>query len=72
MVTHEGDTEGASQFFQTLRDIGIDAVIVSDPAMIEICLTEAKGLPVHLSTQASTTNYEALRFGKMKDLNESS
>ncbi|MFP3394425.1 collagenase-like protease, partial [Brevibacillus sp. SIMBA_076] len=31
MVTHEGDIEGAGEFFQTLRDIGIDAVIVSDP-----------------------------------------
>lgn len=62
MVTHEGDTEGAGEFFQTLRDIGISAVIVSDPALIEICATEAPGLPIHLSTQASATNYETLNF----------
>ncbi|WP_214698900.1 MULTISPECIES: U32 family peptidase [unclassified Exiguobacterium] len=68
MVTHEGDIEGAGEFFQTLRDIGIDAVIVSDPAMIETCLTEAEGLPVHLSTQASATNYETLRFWKDEGL----
>lgn len=68
MVTHEGDAEGAGAFFCKLRDIGIDAVIVSDPAMIEICLTDAPGLPVHLSTQASATNYETLRFWKDEGL----
>lgn len=62
MVTHEGDADGAGDFFRTLRDIGIRAVIVSDPALIEICAMEAPGLPIHLSTQASATNYETLNF----------
>src|SRR5690606_28216641 len=43
MVTHEGDEDGAGEFFKTLRDIGINAVIVSDPALIEICAMEAPG-----------------------------
>ncbi len=68
MVAHEGDAEGAGDFFRTLRDIGIDAVIVSDPALIEICATEAEGLPIHLSTQASATNYETLNFWKAEGL----
>lgn len=62
MVGHEGDAEGAGTFFRTFRDIGIDAVIISDPAFIEICATEAPGLPIHLSTQASAANYETLNF----------
>ncbi|MBN6206724.1 U32 family peptidase [Ralstonia pickettii] len=62
MVAHEGDTEGAGEFFRTLRDIGIHAVIVSDPALIEICAMDAPGLPIHLSTQASAANYETLNF----------
>jgi putative protease len=62
MVTHENDADGAGEFFRTLRDIGIRAVIVSDPALIEICVMEAPGLPIHLSTQASATNYETLNF----------
>src|SRR5690625_4049246 len=41
---------------------GIDAVIVSDPALMQICVTDAPGLPIHLSTQASATNYETLNF----------
>ncbi|MFD0943207.1 peptidase U32 family protein [Savagea faecisuis] len=68
IVAHEGDTEGADEFFQTLKEIGIDAVIVSDPALIEICATAAPGLPIHLSTQASATNYETLNFWKDEGL----
>lgn len=68
MVAHEGDVEGAGDFFRTLRDIGIHAVIVSDPALIEICAMEAPGLPIHLSTQASATNYETLNFWKEEGL----
>ena len=55
MVMHEGNEEGAGTWFCNLRDMGIDAVIVSDPALIEICATEAPGLEIHLSTQASAT-----------------
>ncbi|MDR0297117.1 MAG: U32 family peptidase [Streptococcaceae bacterium] len=62
MVTHEGNEQGAGEWFRTLRDIGISAVIVSDPALIAICAAEAPGLPVHLSTQASATNFETLNF----------
>ena len=62
MVTHEGNEIGAGEWFRELRDMGLDAVIVSDPALMVICLTEAPGLEVHVSTQASTTNYEAFAF----------
>lgn len=68
MVTHEGNQEGAGEFFRELRDVGISAVIVSDPALIEICAAEAPGLPIHLSTQASATNYETLEFWKNEGL----
>ncbi|ELA80195.1 hypothetical protein OGW_05243 [Enterococcus faecium EnGen0004] len=68
MVTHEGNEDGAGEFFRSLRDVGISAVIVSDPALIEICATEAPGLPIHLSTQASATNFETLEFWKEEGL----
>ena len=68
MVTHEGNEEGAGEFFKKLRDIGISAVIVSDPALIEICATEAPGLEIHLSTQASATNAETLKFWQNEGL----
>lgn len=68
MVTHEGNEEGAGAFFKKLRDIGISAVIVSDPALIEICASEAPGLEIHLSTQASATNAETLKFWQNEGL----
>lgn len=68
MVTHEGNEEGAGAFFKKLREIGISAVIISDPALIEICAAEAPGLEIHLSTQASATNAETLNFWKEEGL----
>lgn len=62
MVTHEGDEVGAGEFFRTIRDLGIDAVIISDPALMQICVAEAPGLEMHLSTQQSAVNYETLNF----------
>ncbi|CAM3045727.1 collagenase-like protease [Lactococcus hircilactis] len=62
MVTHEGNENGAGAWFRKLRDIGISAVIVSDPALIAIAASEAPGLAIHLSTQASATNFETLEF----------
>ncbi|EMC07217.1 peptidase U32 family protein [Streptococcus mutans] len=64
MVTHEGNEIGAGAWFRELRDLGLDAVIVSDPALITICATDAPGLEIHLSTQASSTNYETFEFWK--------
>ncbi|NQG96952.1 U32 family peptidase [Streptococcus suis] len=64
MVTHEGNEIGAGQWFCQLRDMGLDAVIVSDPALIAICAAEAPGLEIHLSTQASSTNVETFEFWK--------
>lgn len=68
MVTHEDDEAGAGEYFRTIRDLGVDAVIVSDPALMEICMMDAPGLPIHLSTQASATNYETLNFWKEEGL----
>lgn len=62
MVTHEGNEKGAGEWFRTLREIGISAVIISDPALVAICAAEAPGLAIHLSTQSSATNYETLQF----------
>ena len=37
MVTHEGNETGAGEWFRELRDMGLDAVIASDPALMVIC-----------------------------------
>lgn len=45
-----------------LKTIGPDGLIVADPAVIAIARKMVPGLPLHLSTQANTTNDEAVRF----------
>lgn len=62
IVAHEGNLAGAGQYLRQVRDQGIDAVIVSDPSLIETAITQAPGLAVHLSTQASAANWETLNF----------
>lgn len=62
MVAHEGEEAGVGAYFQSLEDLGVDAVLISDPGFIEICRQVAPGLPIHLSTQASAVNYAALNF----------
>ncbi|MBQ2712618.1 MAG: U32 family peptidase [Clostridia bacterium] len=44
-----------------LQEIGVDAVIVSDPGVIRMC-RQFPGLKIHLSTQANTLNSEAALF----------
>ena len=46
----------------------IDAAIISDMALMDICASEAPGLPIHLSTQSSAANYETLNFWKSEGL----
>ena len=56
------DLEHAAEIIPKFAAIGIDAIIVSDPGMIRLIRTLTPNLPIHLSTQANTTNIEAVRF----------
>ncbi len=47
---------------KTLEDIGVDAIIVSDPGTILLARKHAPSLSIHLSTQANTTNSMSVRF----------
>ncbi len=64
IIAHNEDLGGMGEFFQELERIGIDAVIVADPALIQACKKAAPKLEVHLSTQASTTNWRSVKFWK--------
>ncbi len=62
IVPHDEDLKGLDEYVKNLNDIGIDAVIVSDPGIFNIVRSVAKDLPIHLSTQASVTNFETIMF----------
>lgn len=45
------------EYVKTLRELGADAVIVSDPGVFAVVRKTAPELEVHVSTQANCTNY---------------
>ena len=45
-------------YLKTLEEIGIDAVLVSDLGVLSV-VKKHTNLPIHISTQANTINYEA-------------
>jgi putative protease len=52
----------AEKLIPELAATGVDAIIVSEPGMLRAVQRLAPGMPIHLSTQANTTNREAVRF----------
>jgi putative protease len=64
IYAHNEDIDGIEDYLRTLQDIGISAIIVADPAIIEACKRAAPKLEIHLSTQQSTVNWQAVQFWK--------
>ena len=64
IVFHDEDTVGLVNYLKDLENCGVDAIIVSDPLVIDIVLKHKIKLPIHISTQYSTVNYETVNFFK--------
>ena len=62
IVPHDEDLEGLDDYARRLYDIDVDGVIVSDPGIYSIINRTVPELPIHISTQASVTNYETIMF----------
>ncbi len=58
----ERDIEMVKDYLCQVKEIGVDALIISDPGIIYLARDLAPHIPIHLSTQANTTNSEAVRF----------
>lgn len=56
-----GDADALPAYFRELRELGADAVILSDLGAVTICARETPELSIHISTQASCVNYAAAR-----------
>lgn len=59
---HNKEIEKVEDYIKYLDKIGVDAVIISDPALIDII--KKTSLDIHLSTQGSSLNKEAMEFWK--------
>lgn len=62
IVFHHNDLKGLKEYLEELVSIHVDAVIVSDIAVISTIKENHIPLEIHLSTQASTLNDEAALF----------
>lgn len=59
-VMYDHDLHLLRTILREAKTQGIDAVIASDFAVIELC--NALGIPLHVSTQANVSNLESVRF----------
>lgn len=62
IVFHDKNLTNLKEYLEKLKEIEVDAVIVSD--IVAVTLAKNIGLDIILSTQASTLNYEAVNFWK--------
>jgi putative protease len=56
------DFKELPEYLKNISKIGIDAIIVADPGILDVVKNTCSDLPVHLSTQANTTNKYSAGF----------
>lgn len=62
IYAHNEDIEPLREYISEIKDLGIDAYIVSDPGVIALIQEQIPKAEIHLSTQANTTNYVTANF----------
>ena len=62
ILAHNRDLAGVEEYFRELKELGPDALIISDPGVFLIARRVLPGMEIHISTQANNTNYQTYRF----------
>ena len=62
IVAHNGDLDGIRGYFEELKEMGPDALIISDPGVFTIAKEVCPKIDIHISTQANSTNYATYNF----------
>ena len=62
ILAHNNDLAGVRAYFEELKEIGPDGLIIADPAIFEIAGEVCPGIERHISTQANNTNYGTYNF----------
>lgn len=62
IVFHDEDFDGLQEYLKNLYEAKVDAIIVSDPAVINKAKEIVPNLEIHISTQQNTLNYEVCKF----------
>lgn len=61
IIPHNEDLEGVIEYLKALESVNVDAIISASPFIIDMALDHT-GLEVHLSTQQSAYNSEAVNY----------
>ena len=64
IVFHDSNLSGLKEYMLTLDEIGVDAFIVSDVIVMQLMKELNIKAELHVSTQASSLNYETVNFYK--------
>ncbi len=64
ITAHNRDLEGVRYYFYELKEIGPDALIISDPGVFSIAREVCPEIDIHISTQSNNVNYMTFRFWK--------
>ncbi len=62
IMPHNEHLENIKNYIEELRPLEPEGFIVSDPSVMEIAKEVAPHIPLHLSTQASATNWRSIKF----------
>ncbi len=62
ILAHNRDLEGAEAYFEELKKIGPDALIIADPGMFLTAREVCPDVDIHVSTQANNVNYKTFQF----------
>jgi putative protease len=62
IIPHNDDLEELPEYIMKLNELGVDALIVSDPGIFSIVRKVAPNMEIHISTQANNTNYQSANF----------
>ena len=62
ILAHNDDLPGVRKYFEELREIKPDALIIADPGVFEIAKEVCPEIERHVSTQANNTNYGTYNF----------
>ncbi|WP_433945949.1 peptidase U32 family protein [Paenibacillus sp. SN-8-1] len=68
IYAHNEDIAGIEDYLRNLHEVGISAIIAADPIIVDTARRVVPELEVHLSTQQSTLNWQAVQFWKEEGL----
>jgi len=62
ITAHNEDLDGVKAYFKELKEIGPDALIISDPGVFMAARDICPEIEVHISTQSNNVNYDTFKF----------